>query len=799
MNLLLPIAVAWIVGLLLASHMPSGQWQPFLALVSLAIGILMVVRGLYRKPESPSHTYVVWKALLVAATLAAGLSVRFAEQQSYPFPPSGLARMQVAVQQVRYLPDGKARSVVRVLSGIRIEDSSPLVKGVLLQLNPIPLPEGARVELVAHIRPWVPFRNPSPHPSLTRPSRVQGYGWIPSAQAVRILNNPGIQGLITALRSAVRRVLIETLPNNPAGIARAVILGDNGAVHPDNKNAVRSAGLAHIFAVSGLHVTILAGLTVRLFQQLLILIPWLAERFEVRRVACTLGVPLALGFAAFAGGAPSAWRASTTAAITWSLVALGKRPNPSATASAAVILLSAVYPYHVLHPGFLLSIVATAAILSAPQKQCSDLVSWIKISFTLSIRTSIATAPIILWCFGSVPLIGSVANMLLVPIGSVLLIPLAALHTITASCVRALAPITALPFCTVSNAFVEACHACAQISLFQQPLPPLDIGQGLCIGLSALLLLSLSGIHSRIIVCGFAVVALVLLEARLRITECPVGKLRITYLDVGQGDSALVDLPDGRLMLIDAGGNPLGGIDPGRTVLEPMLRARRRKQIDIVVLSHPHPDHYGGLEILIDQFRVNEFWDTGQAVAESERELNGVLHPVERLLSIARKKHTRIRGPEHLCYHPLRAGGATVQVLWPCPNYDPGYGPNDNSFVLRISYSGKNFLFTGDIERITEARLLKENLSLHADVLKVPHHGSDTSSSGVFLKALQPSYAIISSGAFNRHGHPATCVINRLERLGTKVIRLSHVGGTIVTYDGEVLKTKSWQDKDVRF
>jgi competence protein ComEC len=274
--------------------------------------------------------------------------------------------------------------------------------------------------------------------------------------------------------------------------------------------------------------------------------------------------------------------------------------------------------------------------------------------------------------------------------------------------------------------------------------------------------------------------AWLLLEVVAARAGAPRGVLRVNILDVGQGDAMLVDLPEGGAMLIDAGGFVGSPVDPGLRVVRPLLRARRRSRLDVVVLSHPHPDHFGGLRKAVEGLEVGELWDTGQGEAE------GAGPVYAGLLDDLRRREVPIRRPTSLCGPPRNLSGATVEVLAPCPDVNPDRGANDNSFVLRIAYGARAALLVGDAEREAEAALVaRYGPALHADLLKVGHHGSRTSSQPDFLAAVGPSVASISCGVRNRFGHPHPDVLSALSVRGIAIARTDRGGSLIWETDGE--------------
>ena len=284
-----------------------------------------------------------------------------------------------------------------------------------------------------------------------------------------------------------------------------------------------------------------------------------------------------------------------------------------------------------------------------------------------------------------------------------------------------------------------------------------------------------------------AALGLVVVEAAAVRAGRPRGVLRVTVLDVGQGDSSLVDLPDGTLMLIDGGGFVGSPVNPGASVVLPLLRQRRRNRVDIAVLSHPHPDHYLGLATALASVGVGELWDTGQGREQGAGpEYHAMLRDLE-------ARRVPVRGPGALCGPPRDLGGARVRVFEPCPSFEPTLGANDNSFILKIEHGSRAALFMGDAEHEAEKRLLEEHAaSLHADLLKAGHHGSRTSTSAALLDAVRPSLATVSCGVRNRFGHPHPLTLATLRAASVPALRTDLLGSVEWASDGKAERTRAF-------
>jgi competence protein ComEC len=270
------------------------------------------------------------------------------------------------------------------------------------------------------------------------------------------------------------------------------------------------------------------------------------------------------------------------------------------------------------------------------------------------------------------------------------------------------------------------------------------------------------------------------------------GTFEFTAIDVGQGESLFLAFPKGQLVLLDGGGLPAAGrrrkprLDIGEDVVSPYLWSRSIRRLDAVVLSHPHEDHIGGLAAVVENFRPKELWTGPVADTPEWRHLREV--------ALRRGVHfVSLECGQHLNY-----GGTAIEVLAPEPAHvTSAKAPNNDSLVLRVSYGRNSFLFTGDIEKRVEWDLADAGLA-HADVLKVPHHGSRTSSTEALLSQVRPAFAVISAGFENQFNNPHPDVVKRLEGLHAEVLRTDVCGLISLRSDGRRIRFETPFSPDER-
>ncbi|MFA4972247.1 MAG: DNA internalization-related competence protein ComEC/Rec2 [bacterium] len=663
------------------------------------------------------------------------------------------------------------------------------------------LADGDRVRALIAIKAPRKFDNPGAF-DYARYLMSLGVGAVANARGpVMHIDQDGeaLRGAVGRARKRVASAIDEAAGQPEDAILRALAIGDRSFVTQDLRDWFARSGLAHLLALSGLHVGYVALLIYLLVRASIGLVPPLVSRVPVRIMAAGLTIPAVWFYVIFTGCSISAIRAAVMLSVFLAGVMLMRRPDAFCTIAAAVIAIVAILPESTLSVSFQLSIFAVLGIatIAVPMMRWirgsgeapgvrRRILYWITATATVSFAATLATAPAVGYHFKMFTAVGIFANMIAVPLTGFLLQPL----VLVATAVAALSPDSAAWLWSAAGSVAAVLVKSASFaSSAGEPL----IGRWApSIAEVAMAYAALACVaawkrlpYKKIMVSSL-MIAMFTDVIYYRALPAFDQRLRVIYFDVGQGDSALVRFPGGENLLIDAGGIKGSSIDVGKEVLAPALLAMGVRRIDRVLLTHPHYDHYAGIVSLLKDFGPRLLWTNGLAAPEKEAGDWDVLVAAARAAGVP-----MVAVGEHGLREEIE--GATLEIS--LPKDLAAEDINDTSLIVRISLRARSFLFTGDLTKEGETSLISSGIDLDSDVLKVGHHGSNDASSEEFLRAVSPEIAVISAGVGNPYGFPHKDALARIERTGARVFRTDWHGAISLTTDGDSLDVSCYSDE----
>ncbi len=624
---------------------------------------------------------------------------------------------------------------------------------------------GAVVWALAPVHPPPGYRNPGADGLLRRWRRLglRGRVLVRSKAAVAVESGSAERGS-WGLRARLRRGMARLAPGPSGGLLRALALGDRTGVDPGLKGSLRRTGTAHVLAVSGTHVGFVLVLALGLLRLVLRveLCAQVQRRWPRPWLDVWVGSGVCVGYAALTGGAPSTVRAATVASLALLLRAAGAVPSPVELLGCAAVLAWVVDPLAPHDAGLNLSLLGALGALAGARMPWRG--GRLGRAALVSAAASCTTAWVSLPLFGALPLTAPIVNLLVVPWVGVVVLP-SALALLALAWLPAL-PSWALP---VLRGGVDAVVAplrwfsalpasswpCVELGGLDATVTAAGLSLGAAVATSA---------HRRAGLASLAVAgaALALLAWGPWRAPPPFGAVDVRVFDVGHGDATLLRFADGRTLLMDGGGEVGDDGRVGRRALVPALRALGVRRIHVMALSHAHPDHENGLLAVARAFPVDAFWFAGPHTRSREHRL---------LMQTLRRQGTR-----RWARDTLRWGGVAVRRIWPARRGLVGaeaahLGLNDRSLVLEVDASGTRMLLAGDVEREAEAALVRAGRLRPVDVLKVPHHGSRTSSTAVFLDAVRPRLAVAGARSWGALAFPHHDVAARYRDRGVPLWR----------------------------
>jgi len=564
---------------------------------------------------------------------------------------------------------------------------------------------------------------------------------------------------------AVVQARLDLLFSRTAPVAKALVWARKDGVSPALREAFARAGTAHLLAISGFHVGVVAGLLVMALGGLGLSPGW-------RFLLASGGVWLYV----VAIGSPDA---ALRAALLLTLLVTGRLSGRSLASlgalATAFMLFLAFDPGALLRPGFQLSFAGASGLTLGHRPLVQEIFRRVRGriprgvcgAVAAGVAATLATLPVVAWHFGRVSLVGIPVTLLSAPLVA-LAIPGIFGALLASSIHPALGRIPASGVETLLDAFLALTRGAASLPFASVPVSRPMVVAWVGVSMLALVLLR-SGLRSRgwripLLLLATPLVGSSLGEPVARLVGR--GGMELVILDVGQGDAALIRSPAGRWMLVDAG--PLTtGFDAGENVVVPFLRRRGVRELALMILTHPDMDHVGGAASVLRAIPTRTVLDPG--LPAGTRAFIGALEAA---------LESRVPWRHLASGDSLDFDGVALRVL--APGREMGEGvpgdANEASVVLELRFGEFGVLLTGDAPTAVEARLLPEILSPRIPVLKVGHHGSATSTSRELVERIRPEIGVISVGRRNRFGHPDPEILERLEGIGATLFRTDRDG-----------------------
>ena len=626
-------------------------------------------------------------------------------------------------------------------------------------------------------------------------------GWVKLGEGFK---NP-VTLQVERWRDRIRNFLTREAPPPSSSIFKALVLGEQGDIPEEIKEYFVLTGTAHLLAISGDQFGIVAFLSFSLLFWILKRSEFLLLSLSVKKWAAGLTIPAIVLYAFIAGAGISVIRAAIMVITFLLSILLNRERNMLHTLALAAFLILIFSPPSLFDVSFQLSFLAVLSILYLVPRFLQEfkrdeisllpITSWRKnilnymgLSLLVTGVAILGTAPFVTLHFNRFAPIGFITNLFIVPWVGFVIVPLS-----LAASIFSFFFVPFASFLINLNGFITlrlvdvlgflASLPCA--SFFVSTPTPFEIAL-----FYALLFLAAhlrKGKEIRYLFAGLCILFACDL-AYWNLKDSFQKDLKLTFIDVGHGDSILIEFPKGKKMLVDGGGLYEDRFDTGKNVIAPFLWKNKIRRIDALVLTHPDPDHLKGLNFIASQFSIGQFWDNGyQTQSEPHLQLKKTLS----------EKRIEIQSLNEET-PPQTIHGVEISVLNPpAMNAIQGKGNpprdlNNGSLVMKLQFKNISILLAGDVGKEAEARMLRSGSGLRADLLKIPHHGSSSSSSLPFLDRVKPAYGILSVGERNIGKLPHPEVLKRYEQLGSRILRTDKHGAITVMTDGENIEVKTF-------
>lgn len=574
--------------------------------------------------------------------------------------------------------------------------------------------------------------------------KIQG---IVIADNVKILKAKYKNNLIYQIQKKIKAIIKEKLPDETGNLLLAILVGDKKDLSEQIQINFKNSNLSHMLAVSGAHVSyIIVGLTYITQNSIM------GKRKG--RVFCIFFLII---FMAITNFTPSVTRACIMAILTLVSKILYKKADIYTNISISALIILLYNPYSLLDLGFKLSFGGTIGIIIfmrfiKKKQEEPKLLNYIKQMALVSICANIIIIPIIMNNFNTVSLTFLVSNILASPILAIIVI--VGFSIIIISIIsHSLSNLLVFWLNPILNLLIKISSFCSKLPFAKILVVTPYIFNIIFYYTIILYLVNYNKIKQFIKKKTVILLSIILILSNFIFYILPQD-LKIYFIDVGQGDSTLIVTPSKKTILIDGGGSE--SFDVGEKVLLPYLLGRRIRKIDYIMISHFDTDHCKGIFTVIENLKVKNIIISKQAEKSENYKKFKEIVANKKINIILVKAGDKIKIDKYIYF----------KILFPTEKLIMQNPLNNNSIVSQLNYKSFKMLFTGDIEEIAEKEILNlQKDKLKSTILKVAHHGSNTSSTQEFINSVKPELALIGVGKNNTFGHPSECVVEKLRDL----------------------------------
>ena len=584
---------------------------------------------------------------------------------------------------------------------------------------------------------------------------------------------------------------------NEANLLSGILIGDKEGIEKEVQENFRDSNLSHMLAVSGAHVSyVILGITYAL------------KKVKVNKLWSNMITIVTLCcFIFLTGASPSVIRACIMAIYIIIGHMMHRKTKLISSVSLSLLIILILNPYKLFDIGLQLSYGGTIGIILfsgvlAKKAKLNNLLEGfvnklkyrVKQLIVVCVSANLIIFPIIAAHYSTMSLTFVISNICAGPILGVIII----LGFITIF-VSFISIDIAKPFALILNIFIQILmyitKICSSLPFSKIYIKTPSLSQIIIYYMILIFIYYICKIrkkkrrliHRKLLrtvqnkkVQKLFIIVIILIFTSMQILKCLPSDLTIYFIDVGQGDSTLIVTPNHKTILIDGGGTEFeSDFDIGKQTLLPEILGQRITKIDYLLISHFDSDHATGVAQILGKI------DVSSIILTRQLEENDIYRHI---LSIAKEKKIKLIYVKE--GDVLKIGGIKISIIHPENKLMINNPMNNNSIVCKVEYNSFSMLLTGDIEMEAEELILRKNINLKADVLKVAHHGSKTSTTGEFLKAINPKVALIGVGKNNNFGHPSNEVIQRLKENGTRIYRTDENGEISITVNkkGRIIK-----------